>query len=343
MAIMSSVVLVVFHLEHLRDAANTLTRQLCAVLGVLEIHIVTEVLLLNGEVDEESVARIDEELLPKAPYHLAVLFFTESDPRGGWWISSAKGTDLGGRCNEDKFISYHTTNLIPLAQDALTARLFPVTCGMNMFNEKTVGRIYEAVNIRPWHSVLFASAPSVSPTRFVDFFPELFVHLFYFGAPFQSSVLRTWAKSYDARQQTGLVIMDRAHWRDGPLGVQKIEHAPYISSPYGHDLPMIPSLCGCWDQAPHHWRLRFSDSDFGEWFGYYVSSCCAVELHVAVYTAHRTVRDIHGTTIVQEVWDSGSARFLFDSKTMICVEISVSGLRAQDVCGRSALMLSLAL
>ncbi|KAG8774396.1 hypothetical protein FRC12_001992 [Ceratobasidium sp. 428] len=242
MAIKSAVVIIVYHLKHLRDEAEALTEQLCAYLQVFEIHVVTEVLEIHNEVGEEYALRIRDELLSKSPYHLAVLFFTESDPRGGWWIESAEGEGTGGRATEQKFIKYHTNNLMPLASEAATARIFAVTCGMNMFNDDSIRRIYEALNERPWHSAVFPYAPSILPTRYIEFFPEMFVHLFYFGAPLRSALLRTWAKSFDARQQTGLLGMDRVHWRAGPLDVRKIEHAPFNSRPY-HMSYRSPRLC----------------------------------------------------------------------------------------------------
>jgi hypothetical protein len=175
----------------------------------------------------------------------------------------------------------------------------------------------------PWESIVLPTSSSVVLKNYVGIFPELFVHLYYFGSPLRSSLLRTWAKSEEARQHTGFLVMERPNGRNKPLVVSKFEHAPTYR-PFGFDLPMVPSLCGCWDKHPHHWSLRHSSSAFGEQFSFYISSCCSMELHIAIYTDRRTVFDAHGTTIMEEKWDPVSERFSFDPMTMVCMKISVS-------------------
>jgi hypothetical protein len=88
-----------------------------------------------------------DRLLPKAPYHLVIIFLTESDPRGGWWVMSDDERLGAFRVDEKTFIDYHTENLMLLATDALTARIFPICCGLNLLNEDTVGSIFHTVNM----------------------------------------------------------------------------------------------------------------------------------------------------------------------------------------------------
>ncbi|KAG9125641.1 hypothetical protein FRC07_006795 [Ceratobasidium sp. 392] len=230
---------------------------------------------------------------------------------------------LGRMISEHDFLDMHTLNLTFLARDALSARLFPITCGMNLFNEETLGSIYQTVNIRPWHSIALPSAPAVLPWQYIGILPELFVHLYYFGAPFAGSLLRTWAKSPEARQHTGFILMDRPSWGKGPLEVSKLEHAPHASRPLGFELPMIPSLCGCWDQSPR-WAVIHTSEKFDELFCFFTSTCCSLELHIAIFKGNRNTFNAHGTIIMQEVWDLATERFTFDPLTMVEMKVSMS-------------------
>ncbi|CAE7230822.1 unnamed protein product [Rhizoctonia solani] len=141
-SIKTSVAIVVYYLKKLQEPARALAKQLCAALAIFEIHVAPVLIKLHRQVDVSKTNVIHQHLLPKAPYHLAILFITESDPRGGWWVSS--DDDRGGayRVDEKTFIHFHTQNLLRLATDALTARIFPISCGMNLFNEDVVGVIF---------------------------------------------------------------------------------------------------------------------------------------------------------------------------------------------------------
>jgi hypothetical protein len=151
------------------------------------------------------------------------------------------------------------------------------------------------------------------------------VHLYYFGSSLRSSLLRTWAKSPEAREHTGFIIMDRERWSNTSFKVSKLEYAPQTSRPYGVELPMIPSLCGCWTKAPHRWKERHRSRAFGEEFYFYTSSCCLIELHIAIYNDRRVMLNVHGTRVMEEPWDSCAERFTFDPARMICIKISVCG------------------
>jgi hypothetical protein len=71
---------------------------------------------------------------------------TESDPRGGWWISEddRKGSAY---MDEDKFFLHHMGELNGLAADALTARIFGLTCGSNFFNESSASLIRKELHM----------------------------------------------------------------------------------------------------------------------------------------------------------------------------------------------------
>ncbi|CUA74691.1 hypothetical protein RSOLAG22IIIB_05658 [Rhizoctonia solani] len=322
-SIKTSVAIVIYYLKSFLEPARALAKQLCAALGIFEINVAPVLIKLHRKVDPSKVQVIHQNLLPKAPYHLALLFMTESDPRGGWWVTSADDRSGAYRVDEKTFIYFHTDNLLGLANDALTARIFVISCGMNLLNEDVTGIIFHMLYVAPWDSIVLPTASSLVLKNYAAIFPELFVHLYYFGSPLRSSLLRTWAKSEEARQHTGLLLMDRPTGRNQPFAVSKFEHAP-TSRPFGVDLPMVPSICGCWDKHPHHWSPRHTSEAFGERFLFYTSSCCSLELHVAIYTDRRIVFEAHGTTIMEEKWDPGAESFSFDPMTMVCMKVSRS-------------------
>ncbi|CUA75195.1 hypothetical protein RSOLAG22IIIB_05760 [Rhizoctonia solani] len=322
-SIKTSVALIIYYLKSSQESARALAKQLCAALAIFEIHVAPVLIKLHRKVDPSQVDVIHQHLLPKSPCHLAIIFMTESDPRGGWWVTSDDDRAGAYRVDEKTFIYFHTDNLLRLATDALTARIFPVSCGLNLFNEDVVGIIFHMLYAAPWESIVLPTSPSLVVNNYAAIFPELFVHLYYFGLPLRSSLLRTWAKSEEARQHTGLLLMERPTGRNQPFAVSKFEHAP-TSRPFGIDLPMVPAVCGCWDRYPHHWSLRHTSNAFGEQFSFYTSSCCGLELHIAIYTDRRIVFNAHGTTIMEEKWDPGAERFSFDPMTMVCMKISES-------------------
>lgn len=170
---------------------------------------------------------------------------------------------------------------------------------------------------------MIPTAPATLMTELLPIFPELFIHLYYFSAPLRSSLLRTWAKSPEARAHTGFIVIDRSHWSEGLPSVTKFEHAPHTSRPLGFDLPLIPSICGCWNKHAL-WKSRHASTAFGEQFCFYRSSCCSLELHLAIFTDKRTLLHAHGTTIMQEPWDPSTRNFSFDELRMVHMRVSVS-------------------
>lgn len=175
---------------------------------------------------------------------------------------------------------------------------------------------------RPWHSIVLPTTPALMMNEVVEILPELFVHAYYFGANFRSSLLRVWAKSTTARTHTGFIIMDRQRVED-KLSVSKVQHGPHSVRPYGVQLPIPESLCGCWDKQAD-WRFRHGSRNFGEKFYFFRSSCCAHELHMAIYEDCRKIRTVHGATIVEEDWDESKKNFTFNPARMVHMVQSVS-------------------
>ncbi|KAG9083825.1 hypothetical protein FRC06_004357, partial [Ceratobasidium sp. 370] len=238
----SSLVLVVYYLSSEKLIAESLLEQICAILGVFELHVVSFFRKIRDHVERSEAKELYNQLLPDGPYHLCVIFLTESSPEGGWWVTSDK--DRGGRsqAEEPSFLKLHTSSLSELARSAISARMFMICCSLNFWESSTLGKIHNYLDACPWHSIVFPSAPQLLPQFFINFMPELFAQLYYFGAPLRSALLRTWGKSLEARAHTGLVIMDRKHWEGEELTVTKFEHAPQSTRPFGFELPMVPSL-----------------------------------------------------------------------------------------------------
>ncbi|KAG8714819.1 hypothetical protein FRC08_011408 [Ceratobasidium sp. 394] len=162
--------------------------------------------------------------------------------------------------------------------------------------------------------------PALSNRLFLPILAELFAELYYFGSAFRGALLRTWAKSPHARAHTGLIVMHRPSFKE-PLSVSRFEHAPSTSRPVGVDLPMIPSLCGCWNKDTL-WDCRHVSLKFGEQFYFLRTSCCSFELHIAIYKGPRKLLDAHGTTIMEEPWNEQTKQFSWDQSRMVRMKLS---------------------
>jgi hypothetical protein len=75
------------------------------------------------------------------PYHLAIVFLTESHPGGGWWYSSQYGNQASSQVGEKEFLSNCLSDLRQLARSAVTARIFGAACGINLPGAGVVGTI----------------------------------------------------------------------------------------------------------------------------------------------------------------------------------------------------------
>ncbi|KAG9093505.1 hypothetical protein FS749_014267 [Ceratobasidium sp. UAMH 11750] len=317
----SSIIFVLFHLKTTLIQAEALLAQVSAVLGVFELHLVTFLQELEAGLTDEQAYALKAELLAKQPYHLAVVFLTEGNPDGGWWTKTDLEEGGSAQTDEKQFLRYHLKPLTSLARHAASARIFVSSCALNLFAYQTLGTIFDTIDKRPWHSLVMPTIPALSQQLFLPVIPELFAQLYYFGSPFRSSLLRTWVKSPDARAHTGLIVMQRASFSES-LSVNRFEHAPSTSRPIGVDLPMIPSLCGCWNRD-NLWDCRHISFKFGEQFYFLRTSCCAFELHIAIYKGPRKLLDAYGTTIMEEPWNKETKSFLWDISRMVLMQFSV--------------------
>lgn len=278
---------------------------------------------------------------------MAVVFFTEGNDGGGWWWSTAADPDQAQQTSESQFLAQMLSPLNVLIRPAVSARVFGVSCGINLRESDSVKDIFQYMNrsvFSPtfgdidcselyshlWNSMVLATAVSLLPSDYICILPELFVELYYFGSPFRSSILRVWAKSPVARTHTGLLVMERSDRVQETLHVTRFEHAPPNSRPLGVDLPEVTSLCDCWkrqdkdDAHDPRWNRHHQSMGHGEIFLFFRSTCCNVELHVAIFPGFRRQVQAHGVLIAEEVWDEKLQRFTFDFSDMVKMQVSVS-------------------
>lgn len=151
--------------------------------------------------------------------------------------------------------------------------------------------------------------------------PETMVNLYYYGAPLRSTLLRIWAKSKRVRIHTGLLVMERFEQADC-LALTKYDYSSDNSCPWGVDLPMTASLCGCWGKQGS-WKHVHSKIEFGERFLFLRSTCCRMELHIAIFLGSRRIVQVHGAHVAVEDWDPDRCSFTFDPSRMVVMRVSV--------------------
>ncbi|KAG8714820.1 hypothetical protein FRC08_011409 [Ceratobasidium sp. 394] len=142
----SSVVFVLFHLKTNIDKARALLAQITAMLGVFELHLVAFLQAHEEGLTDHQATALKDELLPREPYHLAVVFLTESDPEGGWWTRTDLDKEGKAQVNEKQFLRYHLKPLTSLAMNATSARIIMSSCALNLFVDSTLGVIFDTLN-----------------------------------------------------------------------------------------------------------------------------------------------------------------------------------------------------
>ncbi|CAE6540613.1 unnamed protein product [Rhizoctonia solani] len=315
----TSLALVVYYLRPLKDSADALAQQLHSVLAALEVNVALRMSVLHSTMGETEAAEIQEQLSREDPYHLAVIFVTESNPGGGWWYRSGTDKDAKIQVSEKALLDQCLYELRHLAQSAVTARVYGVACGMNLPGEGVIKAIHDYLYPLPYLSFLLPSAYILTAPDYTNMLPELFVHLYYFGAGFRSSVLRTWAVNREARAHTGLVIMDRAN-SDAAFCVSTVIHSPVYRRPLGVDLPNVTTICGCQDDKAR-WKLKKRMKGYGDEVVFLLNAtCCRTQLQVAIKPGRRRELIMHGTTITEELWDYESMSFEFTEFDMVAMK-----------------------
>ena len=111
--------------------------------------------------------------------------------------------------------------------------------------------------------------------------------------------------------------------QDSQLTVRRFEYGAKSVQPQGVHLPMPASICGCWGKTPR-WRPHYDSRSHKEHFYFFVSTCCRLELHLAVFVGDRKTIEMHGTTIVEELWTPEKDKFGLDDPDTVSWRVSVS-------------------
>ncbi|KAG8682301.1 hypothetical protein FRC09_016865 [Ceratobasidium sp. 395] len=314
----TSLALVVYHLRPLASEARTLADQLMSALQVFYVNVAWQTRLIHHAIQPEEAEEFFKELPRDAPYHLAVVFLTEGDPRGGWWHTSLHRNQPDGRLHEDEFLQSCLQNLRGFARKAATARLFGIACGLNLAVPLAMQRAKEYLSTTPFVSMVLPTTSSLLIHEWARILPELFVNLYYFGAGLENSLLRIWGKSTGVRKHTGILLMERAG-RGSEFNVKKYMHSPPASRPYGVELPVSNSICGC--RSDSKWRYKTEIQNRLEVVFVYRSSCCEVELQVAIHATHRRRIKMYDTTITEEFWHYATQSFLFTERENVAMRV----------------------
>jgi hypothetical protein len=141
----------------------------------------------------------------------------------------------------------------------------------------------------------------------------------------EESLLRCWLKLPRARDHTDLYVFQRES-KTAPAGCSLWTHAPDRSRPWGIELPVVSCVCLCSviKGSPSFWIMKYHRTTLvqGETYYFFATSCCAFELHIAIYVATLRVRACHGTQVVFAKMDSDGNK-VFDYDTMVMMRLQV--------------------
>jgi hypothetical protein len=172
-------------------------------------------------------------------------------------------------------------------------------------------------------SLVLPTAPSLLPCDYTHILPELFVNLYYFGAPLRPTLYKVWGKSEEVMTHTGLLTIDR-NAQEAPFTITHLIYAPRISRPLGVQLPIATTICGCnCAPADGSWIFQQEYQNGRESIFSYRSSCCRVVLHVAIFPGRRRMVNRNDMTFVEEDWNPETRSLDFKESTMVRMKVYV--------------------
>ncbi|KDN38058.1 hypothetical protein RSAG8_09743, partial [Rhizoctonia solani AG-8 WAC10335] len=156
---------------------------------------------------------------------------------------------------------------------------------------------------------------------YVPLFPELFVNIYYFGAALEPSLLRIWAKSKEFRSHTGLITMDRPDLQSDMM-VKLFLYAPVASRPFGVQLPLVHTVCGC-QVGKSEWVFKKEKGNEIEKAYFYISSCCGVQLEARIHPDQRREITNYQVRYIVEPWDIKKRCFTFNMSDNVGMEVQL--------------------
>ncbi|QRW09579.1 hypothetical protein RhiLY_08578 [Ceratobasidium sp. AG-Ba] len=271
--------------------------------------------LLHHGLSAEDEKELAKQLGPDVPYHLAVIFVTESNPGGGWWHTSEHGSQKKSQVDEDAFLDQCRYQVRHLSARALTSRIFGAACGMNLQGPRAIHLIQSSLLQTSYLSVLLPTATNLLLSDYSHILPEILMNLYYLGSDLRSACQRVWGRSREARYHTGLLFIDRSHTQERFL-ITKVMHAPPKHRPYGLFLPDCWTICGC-SSKKAKWVYKTEKPHGKEFIYLYLSSCGHVDLRVAVFPSRRRIVQRSGESFVEEDWDREKRMFHFHESTAV--------------------------
>ncbi|QRW09537.1 ATPase [Ceratobasidium sp. AG-Ba] len=315
----TSLIVLIFCIASLEQYATALCMQLEAALGVFEVNLATMCTRFEAGITREEECNLLSQLIPNAPYHLAVVFLTESNPGGGWFAASGKSAF---QTEESQLLRKMANDSHILAQGASTVRMFGASCGVNLPGAGVVDSIRSHMKSSRLLSLVLPTAPFLLYSDFLHLFPELFLSLYYLGTDLRSTIYRVWGKSDEVRRHTGLIVFDRRD-RESDVACTRLCYAPRTSRPLGVQLPAAWSICGCPDDGvgQDDWRFLKEQQHRKETIFSYRSACCGVQLNVAILPFKLRSIKRNDESFIEEDWQSATRQFPFRDSTMVRMKI----------------------
>ncbi|KAG9098821.1 hypothetical protein FS749_002882 [Ceratobasidium sp. UAMH 11750] len=311
MSATNDVVVIITYLPSLRERIQVMWAAARSLLGVFELNVIVMEVELGFQLCD---ADMDDITNSESPFHLLFLFATESDPRGGWWFLD------GGQAGEKEWLQKTVVVYESIASKALSARIFGVSCGVNLTAPGTVDEILAGLEGTSWTSMVLPAAASVQCEDYCWIFPEVFLQLYYNSRPLKTSLLGVWSKGKQVREHTNLIVVEQPGNKEKRT-IHKYCYAPENSRPLGLKLPLARAYCLCmpndsdikWERLGRHRSLMGTRPlRFDEVFAVMRSSCKHTLLYIAVFNHGFDVISIGGTTIVRQAYDSDLGCFPLD-------------------------------
>ncbi|QRV80709.1 ATPase [Ceratobasidium sp. AG-Ba] len=287
----AAVVLVIFHIESLQDLALSVQSQIQAALNAFQINLASYCGKLDGGISDEDQRELMAEIDPDLHHHVAVIFITESQPGGGWWWESGNGSHPASQVDEVSVLKHMHDSTRILARAALSVRYFGLLCGWSLDGDGVVPNIAKYLTSTPVKSLVLPTASAALPGDIGPMLPELMLNLYYFGRDLRDSIYKVWGRSDEARDHTGLLVMDRDH-----SALRYRKPGPFADA---HARPT--------EVKEHKREALFA----------YKSLCCGLELHLAVFLSRLRCTIRNELPFTEEDWDPETSSFHFNPATMV--------------------------
>ncbi|QRW13064.1 hypothetical protein RhiLY_12063 [Ceratobasidium sp. AG-Ba] len=329
----AAVVFVIFHIESLKNLAFSVRSQVEAALNAFQINVVSYCGRLDGGISDEDQKELINGLDPDLRHHVVIVFITESHPGGGWWWES--GTEACGPSQVDEVgvLKHVNDSTRILARAALSVRYFGLLCGWSLDGDGVVSSIAKYLTSTAAKALVLPTASVLLVADISPMLPELILNLCYYGRNLRDSIYKVWGLSDDAREHTGLLVMDRVSTSQ-PFSCAKLSYSPVCRRPLGYTLPEAWTICGC--PCPPHGHLSWVllkevKEHKREALFAYKSLCCGFELQLAVFLnrLRSVVRD--ELPFTEEDWDPETCSFGFDPATMIRMTVHPATPSAQGL------------